>query len=372
MKKLFLLIAAALLVAGSVMPVMAADDELSVTFYTNMRMDTFWVNKNADFVRAFDVATATTSDSDLGWNFDAATSRFGALFKKGDISANVEIRPNSASYFRQWWGSWNFGPGSLLVGFTWDPAWTSIVGCCLDGGFFGSYGQPGSRLRQPQIALWFPVGTGTLKVAALQPYVPATAAQQIVPGATSRDTVIPTLSFGIDQKMGPFYIKAFGNYNKYREENLTLNKDYSVDNWHVGIQPTYALGPFTFKAIAWIAENGKGYMVGDRNPYDPLYNVAGESIEDVDSYGLGFTAVFRLSDAISFEAGYNMQQDKRKFDRRKNDRYAWYINMPWQVAKGVSLTPEFGVANDGDDEVAGVKTKQGKRTAFGVYWMISF
>jgi hypothetical protein len=46
--------------------------------------------------------------------------------------------------------------------------------------------------------------------------------------------------------------------------------------------------------------------------------------------------------------------------------------MPIQVAKGFSITPEIGVLDDGDDEVAGVSTDEGKRTYFGAYWMISF
>jgi hypothetical protein len=369
MKKLLVLMAAAIFVAGSFMPAMAAEAERSVSFYGNLRMNTFWIMADKEFVQAFDEPTAISDDDDLFWGFDRGSSRFGVLFAEGDITANVEIRPDSNSYFRQWNASWKFGPGTLVLGQTWDPSFTSIFGCCFDGGPAGGYGGFNGRLRQPQIAVHYPVGTGTFKVAAMEPYAPGPA---IVPGATGTDTIIPTLAFSIDQTMGGFYIKGFGNYNTYKEDNQALDRDYSIDSWALGIQPSYSVGPFKFNAMAWIAQNSKGYQVSSRNPFDPLYVAATESIEDVDSIGFGFTAVFRLSDAISFEAGYSWTEDERDFDNRTNNRDYWYINMPWQIAKGISLTPEFGILNDKDDEVAGVATDQGKRTYIGAYWMISF
>ena len=373
MKKLLVIIAAAIFVAGSFMPAMAAEAERSVRFYGDLRMNTFWIMADKEFVQAFQVPTAINDDDDLLWAFDRGNSRFGVHFAEGDIKANVEIRPDSNSYFRQWNASWNFGSGTLLLGQTWDPSFTSIFGCCFDGGPAGGYGSFNARLRQPQVALWFPVGTGTFKFAAMEPYVPIlTPATQIVPTATGTDTVLPTLAFSIDQRMGGFYIKGFGNYNTYKEDNQALDRDYSIDSWALGIQPSYSVGPFKFNALVWIAQNSRGYQVSSRNPFSPLYVAATDSIEDVDSIGFGLSAVFRLSDSISFEAGYSWTEDERDFDNLTNDRDYIYINMPWRIAKGVTLTPEFGILSDKDDEVAGVKTDQGKRAYIGAYWTISF
>jgi hypothetical protein len=314
MRKFFLVVTALALVAAFTVPAAAQEEERSVSFYGNLRMNTFWIMADKEYVNAFEVPGAVDDDDDLFWEFDTGNSRFGVLFKSGDITANVEIRPNNGSYFRQWNATWNFGAGTLVLGQTWDPAFTSIFGCCFDGGPAGGYGGQNSRLRQPQIGVWFPVGTGTFKFAAMQPTTGATVDGPIT--STGEDFTIPTLSFSIDQKWGGLYIKGFGSYNTYDEDDQIANKDWSVDSYVLGIQPSYAFGPFEINFLGWMGQNTAGYQVSSRNPYGALYVAASDSIEDVDSYGLALTATFKLNDMISFEGGYAMSEDERDFDQR--------------------------------------------------------
>lgn len=363
MRKLFICLVAVAFALTLTAPVMAADD-VAVSFYGNVRMNTFWVSQDK-------LRTGHFDDDDLMWSFDTGNSRFGTNFKAGDITANVEIRPSNTSYFRQWWGAWDFGSGKFLLGQTWSPVFTSIFGCCFDGGPAGGYGGQNGSLRAPQVALWFPVGTGTLKIAALEPNSGST--NDIVAGSADTDVSLPKLEVSFDQKMGAFYFKLAGGYNSYAEVNTATDKEYDIDSWIVLAQPTYSFGPFTLKGLIWMARNNKQYaQVSSINPYNALYDAASDSIKDVDSMGYAATAGFKVSDTMSFEIGYSYTEDERDFDLKEADRDYIYIAMPLTLAKGVTVTPEIGVLDDGEQKTAGVATEQGDRTYFGAYWMISF
>ena len=133
MKKVGPFVFALMLLMAFIAPAMAATKKIS--FYGDVRFQTYWVKADKHFY-GNDLGD---DDSDLMWEPDTADSRFGAKFAGGPITANMEIRPRRSlwstattksekaynkafqQFWRQWWASWNFGPASLLIGFTYVP-----------------------------------------------------------------------------------------------------------------------------------------------------------------------------------------------------------------------------------------------------------
>jgi hypothetical protein len=78
-------------------------------------METYRVSQSEQF-------TGTGRD-DTGtiWARDSVLSRFSITAKSENVKGYIEIRPNTGSYVRHWFGEWDFGAGKLLVGKTWTP-----------------------------------------------------------------------------------------------------------------------------------------------------------------------------------------------------------------------------------------------------------
>ncbi len=134
MRKLFIVLAVAAFVVSFTIPAIA-----EVSFFGQVRMQTYMYSQDED----------AGDDSDLNWDIDSGASRFGANFKAGDVSATVSMRPNTGSFFRHWYGKWNFGAASLVVGQTWTPTFNPIDESVIGGGL-ASFGGSG---RKPQLAI---------------------------------------------------------------------------------------------------------------------------------------------------------------------------------------------------------------------------
>ena len=361
MRKLLVLLSAVALVVAFTVPVVAADK--SVTFYGRVWMDTFIEKDSKEFNAGY-----TSSDTDLRWDMnDNATSRFGAKFKWGNMLANVEIRPFSASMYRQWYASYNFGAGSLAIGHTWSPLYVNatICGQSHAGGSMGGYGFWVGRLRQAQIRLKL----GGLTVSLLEP---ASALTGTGSGADETDTTLPALEVTYVAKLGAITLVPFFGYNSYDEVIRATDKGYSIDSMVYGLTVKGAFGPAYVKGQLWKVKNpaeyGDGYYTGGFSSW-----FDGASIQDVDGTGYGLTAGMKLTDALSFELGYGSAD--YELDRPgtyEDTARAYYAQLPITIAKGVKIVPEIGKIDKGDHTVNGVKTEQGDSTYFGAIWMIHF
>ncbi len=405
MRKLLVLLAAVAFVVAFTVPAIAADK--SVSFYGQVWFDTFLEDDSKEYNTGY-----TFDDSDLRWDLnDNGTSRFGAKFKWDSMTANIEIRPLSASMYRQWWGSWNFGGGSLLVGHTWSPLYANatITNQSHAGGTAGGYGFWVGSLRQAQIRLTM----GGLTVALVEPsassaVLPAYAAASttiLTPAArdkadpkgkwtdlgpvtigynlygipasgykTEFDTTLPKLEVTYALKLGQIALVPFLGWQSYDVVALSNDKSYSIDGMVYGITAKAAFGAGYVNAQVWMTKNGKEW--GDlyyTGGFGAFYDAASDSIKDEDGMGYGITAGMKLSDTMKFEVGYgSVEYELDRAGTYEDTASAMYAQMTIALAKGFFLCPEIGVIDKGDHTVAGVKTEQGDMTYYGAAWKIYF
>ena len=388
MRKLLVLLSAVALMVAFTVPAIAADK--SVSFYGRVWMDTFMENDSKE-------ATGTNfDDSDLRWDMnDNGTSRFGAKFKWDNMSANVEIRPLSASMYRQWWGSWNFGGGSLLVGHTWSPLYlnTTICGQCEAGGTAGGYGFWVGDLRQAQIRLTM----GGLTVALVEPnagnaVLPAySAGGQVIDNdptsgtygtiilapasgyKTETDTTLPKLEVTYALKLGSIALVPFLGWQSYDVVNTVTDKSYSIDGMVYGITAKAAFGPGFVKGQIWMSKNDKEWGNGYNTGFGAYFDAASDSIKDEDGMGYAATAGMKLSDTMSFEVGYgSVEYELDRPGTWEDDASSMYAQLNIAIAKGFTVTPEIGVVDYGDIKTPTGTTKEGDMTYYGAVWKIHF
>jgi len=360
MRKLLVLLSAVALMVAFTVPAIAADK--SVSFYGRVWMDTFI----EDFSKE---ATGTGfDDSELRWNLvDNGTSRFGANFKWDSMSANVEIRPYPGTDVsaRQWWGAWNFGGGSLLIGHTWSLLYinTAICGQCEAGGSGGQLGNWVGTLRQAQVRLTM----GGLQVALEEPYSAA------APLATEQDFTLPRLTATYKLKLGSIGLVPFLGWQSYDEVDAT-DKAYGVDGMVYGITARMPVGPGYVNAQVWMSTNdanwGNYYHTGFGGAY---YDAASDSVKDEDGMGYTLVAGMKLSDTMSFEVGYGFNSYELDAPGTWEDESTlMYAQLNIQIAKGFTVTPEFGVVDDDTQVRNGVVTEEGDLTYYGAVWKIHF
>jgi len=391
MRKLLVLLVAAAFVFTMALPAMAAGEK-KVDLYGSVRVmtyiyDTDKENNGTNF-----------DDSDLIWALDEGSSRFGARFSAGDIGANVEIRPrdkntgaspsNGAdSLLRQWNATWNFGQGTLLVGQAYTPSFHPICNECLvgGGGVLDGYGDNGVSVRGNGLQVWFPIKAvnGMLKIAALNPADDTAAIGVAGFGAayaSNIDQSLPQIEAGLSMAFGPLDVYLRGLYKTFDSVNTATNEDVSVDTWLLGIDATYSMGPFYAKGLFYTAQNLYEMSSAGAPPQNWVWApeaFVGTSVEDVDHYGWFAVVGFKFNDKVAFEGGYGQKHTEQNrtasLIEYKDETSAIVFFLPITVAKGFTVTPEVLIADQGEQEIAGVKQgDRGKKTYYGLYWRIDF
>ena len=374
MKKILLIAFAAVLLVAFCAPAMAATKKVS--FYGDIRFNTWWINKDSDYYAVNNSNTTNDSDSDLQWQMDPYDSRFGAKFSEGPISANVEIRPLSASVYRQWWGAWNMGWGTLLVGHTYVPLCLAIGYSNFDSESIVSYGSFMDRLRAEQIQLTVPFGMGFVKLALVKP--PTTEPDYTNGSIANVDTDVkfPQLEMCLNLNFSPVSIDLVGSYHTFDIVNATIDsKAESVTSYIYGGRIKFGMGPFYFKGLLVFGQNvGNGGELTSAGLYyrKMLYDVGNDRSYDSDYTDYGGVLGFKVNDMLTVEVGY-FQQKTERYLKEKDKNGAYYIVFPFTPIKGFTIYPEIGVFDDKDvTDSAGNTTDEGKRTYFGAYWKISF
>jgi hypothetical protein len=360
MKKLLVLLVAGAFVLGLTLPAMSADK--SVDFYGRVWMDTFSVDNSKEHTGL------TADDNDLLWNLEGnGTSRFGANFKWDNLTANVEIRPLSTSVYRQWWGAWNFGPGTILVGHTWSPLYlnTTITNQSQAGGSMGGFGFFVGDLRRAQLTL----KTKGLTLALVEP---STNVHLINP-TTDFDTSLPKVEATYALNVGQFSLVPFFGYQTYDEVDTTNNNSYSIDGMVYGLTAKASFGPGYVNGQIWKTENGREWGDLYHKGQGAWYDAANNKIVDEDGLGYSLVAGMKINDIFSFEAGYgHVEYDLNRPGKWENDAAAYYAQLTINIAKGFMLCPEIGKIDYGDSTQNGVKTELGDTTYYGAVWKIHF
>lgn len=380
MRKLIVLLVAAAFVFTMALPAMAADEK-KVDLYGSIRVQTYM----ADFDKESFVPARNFDDKDLIWSLDDGSSRFGARFQAGAIGANVEIRPRSDANQRQWNATWNFGPGTFLMGWAYTPTFHPICNECLvgGGGILDGYGDLGGSVRQDGLQVWFPIKgiNGMLKFAALNPATDTTNIDVAgFAGGTSgeTDTSLPQLEASLSMAFGPLDLYLRGGYKTYDAVDTTTNVDVSVDSWLLGIDGTFSMGPFYAKGLLYTAQNMATYGSSGAPAANWVFApeaFTGTEIEDVDNWGWFAVVGFKFSDKVSFEAGYGQKwtEQTRAGLKHEDETSAIVFFLPITVAKGFTITPEVLIGDQGEREIEGVSQgDRGKKKYYGLYWRIDF
>lgn len=459
MRKLSVVLVALALVVGFSVNAMAAQalfysekerlatpptKELEV--YGSVRVATYWITSDKE-VNIPGPSNSRTwgsgqnfDDSDLLWSLDDGSTRFGVRFKSGKVGANVEIRPRDqeaasngtasrTALMRHWYGSYDLGFGTFIVGQTWTPTFNPICNECLigGGGFLDGFGDMGGSARKPGLQLHMPMKSigGLLKVGLLEPTwrsnpdgnawgaLPTPLAvggpggslnylgygqmnpdtQTLFPAPATWnqvDTKIPAIEASISAAFGPTSWTLVGGYNTFDVKDSATDQTQSIDAYLLGLDGTYSMGPFYLRGKFYWGQNLASFgsqapSTGQNSGFAPaLYTTAagGVDVEDTTNWGWFAVAGFKLNDMLSIEAGYgerHAEQDNPVWGGTSKDTHkAFTIFAPISITPAFVITPEILYANFDELEVvkaAGGATDtvdRGKQVAYGIYWRIDF
>ena len=394
MKKLCAVLLTVAFIAMASMPVMAASTEERITaiekqlaatwkFYGSVRMTTFYNDFKAKDNHWSNGGSAI-DDKGTTWT-QQVNSRIGAQVTIGDISGHFEYgHLSDTPYTRLLYGTWNFGPGKLVVGKDYTPlAWDInnkvYATDSLMHGFGQFYGD-----REAQIKLIY----GAFQLALIDP---TRGMKSMYPAGGNpddygTDVYLPRIEVSYDLNFGPVTGRVVGGYKTYKSvyhEDLSDENEESINSYILALALKYTAGPFYAGITGFYAQNvgalvSVGSMMAMRANDNPNANGttaftdrSGYPIGDEDCKTLGFAVAlgYKVSDIISFEAGYGYQQDKWDItgSDSKLKANSYYLNMPITVAKNFWIIPEIGVENFKSDGL-----KIGKTTYIGAKWQINF
>jgi hypothetical protein len=378
MKKLIIVIAAALFVAGSVLPAVA-QDKANWSFYGSARFWTAWNMKDGNTPAGLlgSPGIPGFDDDDLTWQMQD-NSRIGANVAWGNVGGRFEYGNSTGGNFesirlRLLYGTWNFGPGTLLIGQDYTPLFFPISDQC---GYIG--GDCGLIFwgtvytgRVPQVKITM----GGLKIGLMNP----STAVKI--GGADVDTTLPELEASYTFNLGPAAIMVGGAYKTYDNRVIVAGaeRDYSIDCWLLNAAARFNFGPFYVNASLAYGDNIGDYsLTADISSVvkTSSYVAATDSMEDSENWLAALILGFKLSDEIKFEAGVGYVSGERNLApgiTREDTTMAYYLQMAWSPVKNVFIIPELGMVDYGDSEVTGQPdADQGSASYLGIKWQINF
>ena len=349
MRKLLVLLAAVAFVFAFTTPAAA-----EVNFSGYIAMQTYFLD--------VDNVAPTKDSSDLEWIADAVCSRLTARFKQGPVGGLVEIRPLSASYFRHWWGTWNFGAATLGIGQMWTPDFSCITGAKYGCGAMTPM-DPGCTVRIPMIQLQM----GGLKIAAAQPNAPAAHIY-----GTDWETSLPKLMVSYNLNAGMVGLKFFGGYQTIDDRNSTTDQSQSIDSMLYGLTAGAGFGQLNLKLMVYMADNFNAY--GGSSAYNFTTDWDGTKMVDTSFMAYGLNLAYKVSDTLQITASYvtgTSESDTTGTWEDETNHY--HVNATFTLAKGVTITPEYVVLDRSDfSNTATTTAEQAVDTRYGVYWQIAF
>ena len=405
MKKFTILIAALMLVCFAA-PAMAVD----WNFYGSARINTWYVSR--DFDETLNDAGTDTKDSEVRWGSNGHdNSRIGARVKHENVSGRVEIQlrgeaagdPSSLATVenRLLYGVWNFGAGKLKVGKDYTPIAQFISGQAFDEdlGLLGVGTMYGNRT--PGISLIF----GGFEIALLEPntnLIPgltAVTASTFVgtfagPGGSAPiflnistpangdvDSYIPKIEAKWGMAFDTWNFNIRGGYQYYSIEDVvatvspgvTKNEDVDVTAYCIGADAGVNFGPGYIKgALSW-----------SRNPAQAAWHLPGlrtaggsavwdgkDGTDDNDVFMGTIVGGLKVSDMLSFEAGFGYRQDDLDVKGAEKDKvWELYAQSVIVMAPGVYVVPEIGYT---DFMKNAADLDEGNQFYLGAKWQIDF
>ncbi len=292
---------------------------------------------------------------------------------------------------RHWYGSYDMGFGTFIVGQTWTPTFNPICNECLvgGGGILDGYGDMGGSARQPGLQLHIPIKglNGLAKIALLKPWIdPGGPPGPVVapPGFNSTDTTIPKIEASLAGAFGPLSFTVRGGFNSIDYKNAATDETKGVDSWLGALDLTYAMGPFYVRADGYYGRNLTVYGTGAPEVAWGLFpqSFDGIDITDVKNWGWFGVAGFKINDMFAVEAGYGQRYSKQDFQglEAKDKTSAFVLFVPISITPAFVITPEILWTDEGylrapaEGSAFGLNNNddRGNKLYAGIYWRIDF
>jgi len=347
MKKLLVGLFAVAMVVAFTAPAMA-----EWNFYGSARMSTFY---------SIEDNSANDDRTSLNWD-KQGNSRIGAKVKANDNGIGGRFEYGTGVNVRLLYGTWDFGGGTLLLGQDYTPscsgnAWISNQVWGGDNDLIW-YGMPYIG-RNPQIKL----KVGGLDVALITPKTNDLG----IEGGTAV-AKLPMIEFSYQAKTDMFFFRPYAGFNTYEIEAA---EDETITSWLGGFTFGVTPGAFYLKGGAFYSLNPQSYGISMES------GVANSVNEDVNAWGAQLLAGFKISDALTVEAGGGFASyDRDNEDEsiadvldRDADATDWsvYGNASITLAPGFFVVPELGFRDREDD---GTNNKD--VFYVGAKWQINF
>jgi hypothetical protein len=338
-------------------------------------------------------------------------SRLGARVKHENVSGRVEIQlkgngagdPGSfvSTETRLVYGTWNFGAGKLKIGKDYTPISQFISGQVFDEdlGLLGVGTMYGNRT--PQVSLSF----GGFEVALIEPNTNRIAGLGAVTASTfigtfvgpggslplfldvstaangDVDSYIPKIEAKWGMAFDTWNFNIRGGYQYYSIEDVistpapgvTKKEDVDVTSYCIGADAGVNFGPGYVKgALSW-----------SRNPGDAAWHLPGlrtgggfavwdgkDGTDDNDVFMGSLVGGLKVSDMLSFEAGFGYRQDDSDVKKSEKDK-VWeiYAQSVIVMAPGVYVVPEIGYT---DFMKNAADLDEGSAFWLGAKWQIDF
>ena len=388
MKKLFVCLFAVSMAFVLVGSAMAAGDW---SFYGSARTGTWWLS-SSDETRAVysSEALSGTERGESDFSLSHAlqgNARIGAKVTSGDVSGQFEYGASGGkANIRILKGVWDFGAGQLTVGQDYTPiSWTNYSNQVLmgDEGMLGFGAMYGGRKGLLQLQY------GGFKVALVEPNVVSAvtdasgAVYAVVAGtqgvAVDANAVLPKVEVAYHYAGDNFFADIGAGFQAtdykfyFAEAGVSgpSERDATITSWVVGAGAGYNFGKGYYAKLQLNYDvNGAAYGLARYAP-SSVVSFSGESggfnaapystrltgtptsealgFEDAQRFGAVFTVGGTLNDIVGVEAGAGIQRFSNDyFLESENTVYAAYLQVPFTVANGVSITPEVGYINWGD------------------------
>jgi hypothetical protein len=416
MRKYSLLLVLVAIVAFLAVPAMAQEKPKTVDLYAQIWFDgwyekadenvgryTYALRNQSETLAYNDVKKLGYNSTDFSWGLNPIVTRFGANFKKDNLTGKVEIRPmesggNSAqtglprwgSLIREWWAQYEFkslGGMKVLIGQTYCPLYAPVY-IMAQGGQNRWAGDMRPEDRTPQVMVTIPLGPdrSALKIAAIQPNQgkikinsTGTVDQQVDGGTGFFDyyqNPYPKfeVAYNLNMKKGILgaNVTAGVGYQQTKEvrqptSEFAHNKvSLDVKSYVYGVTGAFTIGPAILRGSVHAAKNGKEYSDTDVL-LGATTNATGTTVYDTSMYGYHFVVGAQLGKFTPYVSYGQNHAERDVVTTTYKMAGSWTsVGVLYKPNQTISIQPEFAIKDNGSLKVTGAADqKLGKQKYFG-------